>query len=419
MRMDGPRAASLAGRRDRNLPSRRRGSRACAPRPRPRKPPLDPARPWRAARVRLLRARRAVAARPLHPDLRPVGVDHLGSRGHAPRPRHDERAVVEAAADPVHRAVLAARRRRRAAAVAPRRARRRAARVRDGVPARLAARRPRGGRARRARARPRRTSSSATSRAATPRACSSRCACGRSSSTSTGAAAARSCSASRPGCCAPRCGRSWRCTASGCARRVARPRPVARDRPRRRRRRADAGRVVRPGVLRLGLRAARRRARPPAQPRLGRVRRLPVPRGLPPLLPRSSRFPVYLGAAMAVLFAWPRRREWRGMAVLTLAAISTALMVAVALMTEAGFAGQPPLRRAARRDGVHPGGRGLGRSRARRCADAGAPRAGDRAGRRGGRAVRAVRRRRRARAPHGPPASGQRGRLLRRRTSRP
>ena len=49
--------------------------------------------------------------------------------------------------------------------------------------------------------------------------------------------------------------------------------------------------------------------------------------------------PVYLGAATAVLFAWPRRREWRGMAMLTLAGISTVLMIAVALMTEAGFAG--------------------------------------------------------------------------------
>jgi hypothetical protein len=49
--------------------------------------------------------------------------------------------------------------------------------------------------------------------------------------------------------------------------------------------------------------------------------------------------PVYLGGLMALLFAWPRRREWRGHAVLALAAMSTALMIAVAAMTEAGFAG--------------------------------------------------------------------------------
>ena len=50
-------------------------------------------------------------------------------------------------------------------------------------------------------------------------------------------------------------------------------------------------------------------------------------------------FPVYLGAAVSVLFAWRRRHEWRGKVVVSLAAISTVLMIAVALMTEAGFAG--------------------------------------------------------------------------------
>jgi len=50
--------------------------------------------------------------------------------------------------------------------------------------------------------------------------------------------------------------------------------------------------------------------------------------------------PVYLGAAAAVAFAWRRRRE-SGAAhvVLVLAVVSTALMVAVALMTQGGFAG--------------------------------------------------------------------------------
>ena len=45
-------------------------------------------------------------------DLRPVGVDHLGPRGRAPRPLDRRRAVVEAAAGAVHGAVLAVRRRR-------------------------------------------------------------------------------------------------------------------------------------------------------------------------------------------------------------------------------------------------------------------------------------------------------------------
>ena len=40
-----------------------------------------PGPPGRAARARLPRARRALAARPVDADLRPVGVDHLGPRG--------------------------------------------------------------------------------------------------------------------------------------------------------------------------------------------------------------------------------------------------------------------------------------------------------------------------------------------------
>ena len=49
--------------------------------------------------------------------------------------------------------------------------------------------------------------------------------------------------------------------------------------------------------------------------------------------------PVYLGAVAAVAIAWRRRRERFAAVVFTLGAISTALMVAVALMTEGGFAG--------------------------------------------------------------------------------
>ena len=49
--------------------------------------------------------------------------------------------------------------------------------------------------------------------------------------------------------------------------------------------------------------------------------------------------PVYAGAVVAVvLAAWRRREPFAGV-VVTLAALSTTLMVAVALMTEAGFAG--------------------------------------------------------------------------------
>ena len=50
--------------------------------------------------------------------------------------------------------------------------------------------------------------------------------------------------------------------------------------------------------------------------------------------------PVYLGAIAATLFAWRRRREGGpAHVVLVLAVVSTALMVAVALMTQGGFAG--------------------------------------------------------------------------------
>ena len=49
--------------------------------------------------------------------------------------------------------------------------------------------------------------------------------------------------------------------------------------------------------------------------------------------------PIYVGAAIAVVLAVRRRREPVAGVVATLAVVSTALMVAVALMTEAGFAG--------------------------------------------------------------------------------
>jgi hypothetical protein len=50
--------------------------------------------------------------------------------------------------------------------------------------------------------------------------------------------------------------------------------------------------------------------------------------------------PVYVGAIAATLFAWRRRREGGAAhVVLVLAVVATALMVAVALMTQGGFAG--------------------------------------------------------------------------------
>jgi hypothetical protein len=49
--------------------------------------------------------------------------------------------------------------------------------------------------------------------------------------------------------------------------------------------------------------------------------------------------PVYVGAVAAVLLALRRRRDQASGVVATLAVLSTALMIAVALMTEGGFAG--------------------------------------------------------------------------------
>ncbi len=220
---------------------------------------------------------------PVDPDLRPVGVDHLGPRDHAPRPRHDRRAVVEAAADPVHRAVLARRRRAGARAVDPGRPRRRPAGGRDGVPARGPARRSRGGRDRRRRAGARgRVRAQLRARQlrgparrllpaggrAPPRRPPPRRVPARLPRRPAAARGVAAVGPLRP--LAPR-------------RRLARPAAVARARARGRRRPGDADRVVRAGVPRLGLAAARRRARAPAQPRLRRLRGVAVPGGVPPL----------------------------------------------------------------------------------------------------------------------------------------
>ena len=76
-----------------------------------------PPRPWIALLVLACLALAALSLlRPRRADLRPVGVDHLGPRDHAPRPRHGQRPVVEAAAGALHHAVRAVRRRRGAAA---------------------------------------------------------------------------------------------------------------------------------------------------------------------------------------------------------------------------------------------------------------------------------------------------------------
>ena len=249
---------------------------------------------------------------------------------------------MEAAAGLLHHAVRAAGRRPRARAVDRRRARRAASSPsrwrsasRRGWPARWRARSP-----------PARwcwrTSSSATSRAATPRACSWRCACGRWSATSTAAGATRSCSAPPPACCGPRCGRSGGCTGCGWspARGGGRTPPWREIALVGGSGRAGAGAVVRARVHRLGLGAAGGRARPPAQPRLGRVRRLPVRRGVPALGLDPQRCRVYLGAFAAVVEAWRARRSGgRAIVLLSLAVVSTALMLAVALMTQGGFAG--------------------------------------------------------------------------------
>ena len=78
--------------------------------------------------------RRALAADPVDPELRPVGVDRVGPRDRPPQPPDHRRPVVEAAADDLHRPVRAVRQ-RRAEPVAGRRARGRVRGGGDGVPA--------------------------------------------------------------------------------------------------------------------------------------------------------------------------------------------------------------------------------------------------------------------------------------------
>ena len=170
---------------------------------------------------RLPRRRGGDAAVPVHADLRPVGLDPLGTRDRAPRPRDRGRPLVEAVPDPVHRALLAVRPGRRALPVALARARGRAVRVRDGLPhGQPPGRRAPVRGARRASARSQRccraTSSSATPRSATPTRCWAGSCCGPSSATSTGAATTRSTSAWWPRSCAPRRGPSSACTGCGC-----------------------------------------------------------------------------------------------------------------------------------------------------------------------------------------------------------
>ena len=113
----------------------------------------DPDRLALGARRRRLRgARRRVA--PLRPpgDVRPDGLADLGPPDRPRRPVHDVRAVVEAAADPDHRADRAARRHGAAADLARRRPGRRARGARARLPARVAARGPGRRRDRRGRA---------------------------------------------------------------------------------------------------------------------------------------------------------------------------------------------------------------------------------------------------------------------------
>ena len=327
----------------------------------PQRPVADTLRPRRAAAAplegagaRLPRPRGAVAARPVRADLRPVGVDHLGPPDHGARPQHHQRPVVEAAADPLHDAVRAVRRRRRAQPVAADLARRRAAGDRDGLPARLAARRPRRGRHRRrlaaarrrvrAQLRPRQLRGPArrglpVGDRAPPRRPPHR----------------RLPARLRRGAAAPRGVAVLRAL-----RAVARVDRAAPARARARRLRAQRLPVVRARVLGLGRLAARGQPRPPAQPGLGRLRRPPVHRGLPPL--RAD--PVRAGAA---------GRGHRGRGRVPRAAPRPARAGRRRRRADGHggaddrgrLRGQPALRRAAGRAPVRARGRRLGRARAR------------------------------------------------------
>ena len=268
------------------------------------------------------------------PDLRPVGVDHLGPRDRAPRPQHGQRPVVEAAAGVLHDALLArsaTTRRPNLWLVVARAGGMLAIAMAYRLGARLGGRSA--GVIAALRAAARRRASSATSRAATPRACSSRSACGRSSATSTAAAATPSCSASPPRCCGRRCGRSsalyglW--LALG---RAAPPRVLV------------VGVFAACGVLWFvpeywgsgdWLRAANRAHQPnPDSAAFADRPFLEVFRRSAPILSP----PVLLGGADRARARRSASGAW-DVAVLALAAAATVLMIVVAAMTQAGFAG--------------------------------------------------------------------------------
>ena len=230
------------------------------------------------------------------------------------------------------------------------------------------------------------TSSCATPRSATPSRCSPRSSCGRSSATSTAAATTRSTSASPPRCCAPRRGRSSGCTGSGCG-----------STSRSLRKRLVVFAVLVPACwflpewwgagdpLRAGL--ARERARTRAAPRSPRI---PALRSCSSASRESTVAPggararsIAVGYAAVAWVPRPRRRA----TMLALAALGFSWFALVAVMTEAGFAGNQrylmvttaAVSRARRRGrGARAPGRRAG-SRTRRL---GSPRAGTRAGRR-------------------------------------
>ena len=246
---------------------------------------------------------------------------------------------MEAAADLLHGAVLVLRAGPRAVPVAVARARGRPARLRDGVPDGVPAR---GGRwstvwppacppSRRSCPR---TSSCAMPRSGTRSRCSPRSSCGPSSATSTAAATTRSTSAWPRRCCAPRRGRSSGCTGCGCgssSRSCASgscssssscpacwilPEWWGAHDPFRAGSRANA---PNPGSAAFA-----------AHPAWELFKRFA----------ESTVAPVELGTLVAVgvaAVAWVRRRE-QG-AILALAALGFSWFALVAVMTEAGFAG--------------------------------------------------------------------------------
>ena len=316
----------------------------------------SPPRPWKLLVLVCLAIAALTLLRPVEPDLRPVGVDHLGPRDRPLRPHDHERPVVEAAARVLHDGVRARGRRRRAQPVAGDRARRRLPRHRDGVPARLAARRPLGGCDRRGLAVPRRRlhphvlarqlrghprRALPVGGRAPPRRAPRRRVPARPRRR---AAAAGGVAVLRP----------LRAVA-----RVGRAAPAAARARRLRRQRLP---VVRARVLGLGRLAARRQPRAPAQPRLAGVRRAPVPRGVRPLVLDP------LGAGPARL--GHRARPAGARAALGRPALAVRRRRVPDDRGGADDGGrlrrQPPLRRAAGRAAVRARGRRLGRGGARR-----------------------------------------------------